>query len=286
MIQRFRSAKSKRVAQKALLLNIPGVFIITSLCCLIGLILYGIYYDCDPLISGQIPNPNQLVSLFVMNNLKSIPGASGLFLGGIVCASLSSLSSSLNSQSAIIWTDFFKSFSYFNSLNDNKSLRLNQLIVLVCGFVSTLFGYLISNIGGNMFQISSSVNGALTGPMIGLFLLGLVFKSSNKYGAIIGTLFGLLTGCFFIFGAYIFKPVYPKLEFSTNGCNISNVTLSNNFDKKMGHLNVSISSRDDFKFENIFYISYMWNSVLSILSTLVTGLIISFFTNFIMRLKK
>ena len=59
-----------------------------------------------------------------------------------------------------------------------------------------------------------------------------------------------------------------------------------NFDKKMGHLNVSISSRDDFKFENIFYISYMWNSVLSILSTLVTGLIISFFTNFIMRLKK
>ena len=46
------------------------------------------------------------------------------------------------------------------------------------------------NLGGNLTQISTSLNGAFNAPIIGLFLLGLIFKSTNELGAIVGTAFG------------------------------------------------------------------------------------------------
>jgi hypothetical protein len=84
MVQRFLSAKSKKTAQISLILNSPLLFLIISLCCFIGLILYANFFKCDPL-TDKITNPNQLVTYYVINNLKNIPGISGLFLGSLFC---------------------------------------------------------------------------------------------------------------------------------------------------------------------------------------------------------
>lgn len=84
MLQRFLSAKSKRTAQISLILNTPLLFLIISLCCFIGLILYANFFKCDPL-TDKLTNPNQLVTYYVINNLKNIPGMSGLFLGSLFC---------------------------------------------------------------------------------------------------------------------------------------------------------------------------------------------------------
>lgn len=200
MIQRFQAAKSKKKAQLALILNIPGVFFITTLCSATGLILYSVYFTCDPLSTGSVKNPNQLISYYVINNFSALPGVSGLFLGALFCAALSSVSSTLNSQSAILWNDFFKSFQYFASFDDKKSLRANKIIVLICGLVCTCLSFLISTIGGNLTQISASINGALIGPIVGLFLLGLLFSNTNKYGVITGVIIGFLSGCFLLIG--------------------------------------------------------------------------------------
>lgn len=74
-LQRFQATKTKKLAQKALLLNVPGVFIMLSLCSFVGLVLYANFAACDPLTAKQITNPNQLVGFFVANNLKNIPGS-------------------------------------------------------------------------------------------------------------------------------------------------------------------------------------------------------------------
>jgi Na+/proline symporter len=85
MVQRFLSAKSKKTAQVSLILNTPLLFLIISLCCFIGLILYANFFKCDPLTDNSITNPNQLVTFYVIKNLKDIPGFSGLFLGSLFC---------------------------------------------------------------------------------------------------------------------------------------------------------------------------------------------------------
>jgi sodium-coupled monocarboxylate transporter 8/12 len=164
MVQRFSSAKTIRQAQTALLLNIPGVFLLISLCCFTGLVVFANYADCDPITYSNITgvtNPNQIVPFFVIDKLSVIPGSAGLFLGSIFCASLSSVSSALNSLSAIIWSDFLKRFSYFNGMNDSQSTLATKVIVIICGVICTADAFLISKLGSNLSQISSTLNGAL-----------------------------------------------------------------------------------------------------------------------------
>lgn len=55
---------------RALLLNIPGMFIIISLCSLTGLVLYAKYADCDPLSTKMVGNPNQVITQTVEQLLR------------------------------------------------------------------------------------------------------------------------------------------------------------------------------------------------------------------------
>lgn len=164
MIQRYQAAKSKKTAQTALLLNIPGIIFLISLCCFSGLVLYANYSTCDPLsdtINSGINNPNQLLPYFVMEKFYNVPFVPGLFLASIFCASLSSVSSGLTSMSACIWRDYLMRFDKFKRFNDYQSSITTKVIVLICGSICTGFGFLISILGSNLLQISSTINGAL-----------------------------------------------------------------------------------------------------------------------------
>jgi Na+/proline symporter len=248
---------------------------VTSLCCFVGLVLYANLYKCDPLTSpiDKVSNPNQLVGYFVNKHLNMIPGVAGLFLGSLFCGSLSSVSSSLNSQAAIIWTDFLRMLPYFKKFNDSKSLNANKLIVLLCGSISTGLSFAIATIGGNLTQISSSLNGALNSPMIGLFLLGICFKFTNKYGAIIGSLFGLFSGLWISLGAYIVEPYYPKLCVTTEFCNITSPST----ELVLPACNTTITSTESSSqgFKHFYSMSYMWYTTFGTLNTLIIGILIS-----------
>ena len=158
MLQRFSAAKSIRKAQLALLLNVPGILFLMCCCCFCGLVIFANYYGCDPQHApgSRITSPNQLLSYLVLDKLGVIPGLAGLFLSSIFSASLSSVSSCLNSMAALIYQDFFKLFKYFQSFDDKQNLRLTRLIAFICGILSTVLAFFISMIGGNLTQISSA----------------------------------------------------------------------------------------------------------------------------------
>ena len=50
------------ICDSSLLLNAPGMFIIITLCCFTGLVMYAYYAECDPLAAGIVDDPNQVVS--------------------------------------------------------------------------------------------------------------------------------------------------------------------------------------------------------------------------------
>jgi len=50
----------------------------------------------------------QLMPLYVVDSLNHMPGLSGLFVAGIFSGSLSTVSSALNSLSAVTLEDYFK----------------------------------------------------------------------------------------------------------------------------------------------------------------------------------
>ena len=252
------------------------MLIYLSLCCLIGLVIYANYHSCDPLLAGQISNSNQYSSYFVLHNLHMIPGVVGLFLGALFCSSLSSLASCLNSLTVIIWQDFLKFFKVFHSLSDKKSLTLSKMIVIVCGLIGTLLSYLISISGNNLVQLNNSLNGTFNAPLIGLFILSMFFSCTNKYGAIAGTLTGLLANLWLSIGAFIVDPKYPKLVISVSQCS-NDLFISKNFSM----VNTKFDGSDPTELEGFtkFYaLSYMWYTAFGTLITIISGLLVSICT--------
>jgi Na+/proline symporter len=269
MIQRFRASKSIRQAQTALLFNIPFIFIFMFFCCLIGLVIYATYAECDPFKSGQIKNINHYSSFFVLERLSGLHGVAGLFLGAVFCSSLSTLSSCLHCLSLVIWKDILCKFSYFTSFNERKKLNTNRCLVLFCGFLSTLVCYLISMTTLNLTQLNNMLNSVFNGPLIGLFISSMFFSITNKYGAISGLIFGLSSIWTISLGAFILKPSYSTLNVSIESCHENSSSL-------IAQMNQTSFKKLNLEgFERIFSLSYMWYTTFGSFVTIFTSLLIS-----------
>lgn len=73
-----------------------------------GLLIYGKYHDCDPVIEKHVQKADQIFPYFVMDVGRRMPGLSGLFVAGVFSAALSSMSSVLNTLSGTLYMDFIK----------------------------------------------------------------------------------------------------------------------------------------------------------------------------------
>uniref|UniRef100_A0A1B0CA85 Sodium/solute symporter n=2 Tax=Lutzomyia longipalpis TaxID=7200 RepID=A0A1B0CA85_LUTLO len=111
MIQRYLSLPTLSAARKSLWIFTIGVSVLILMCCYCGLLIYATYYDCDPLTTKLAKAKDQLLPLLVMDILGDYPGLPGLFVAGVFSAALSSLSTGLNSLSAVFLEDFFRAFS-------------------------------------------------------------------------------------------------------------------------------------------------------------------------------
>jgi len=58
--------------------------------------------------SGRISSGDQLMPLYVLDTMGSIPGLTGLFIAGIFSSALSSVSPILNSLAAVTVEDYIK----------------------------------------------------------------------------------------------------------------------------------------------------------------------------------
>ena len=110
--QRYASMPSLTKARVVLWLMVPFHLLYISLCYMVGVSVFGYFASkgCDPLLSGEISQSNQLLPYFVSIYFDNRPGGKGLFLAVLFGASLSSVSSVLGGCAANLWEDHLKSF--------------------------------------------------------------------------------------------------------------------------------------------------------------------------------
>ena len=145
-MQRYLALKNVRSAQKALLIYMIGLFLMISLCCYNGLLIYATYYDCDPLTTKLAKAKDQMLPLLVMDILKDLPGLPGLFIAGVFSAALSSLSTGLNSMAAVVLEDFYKPFAD-GPLSERQTGFLMRGTVFALGCLSVLLVYVVQHMG-------------------------------------------------------------------------------------------------------------------------------------------
>ncbi|CAB3364431.1 Hypothetical predicted protein [Cloeon dipterum] len=267
-VQRYLSVPDQKTAVKTVWLFVFGLAVTLLLSVANGLLVYASYSGCDPVLSQRVSKPDQLLPLLVMDVAGHIPGFVGLFVAGVFSAALSSMSTSLNSLSGILVTDFLSGV-LSPKLSTGQWLRV---ITVVVGLICMALVYAVEHLGG-ILQGILSLNGVTSGPMLGLFLLGMFFPSANSRGALIGSAASLISLTFVVFGAQYAQNtgalVYKALPLSVESCN---VTGNSSFlhDYHHGEL---IEENDGTLI--IFKLSFTYYTLLGVLIVVVVGYLAS-----------
>lgn len=120
---------------------------------------------------------DQLLPLFVMNTLGNLPGLTGLFIAGVFSAALSSLSTCLNSMSAVCLEDFVKPFVR-KPLTDNQINWIMRSVVVGVGGLCVGLVYVVEHMG-TVLQLTMSLEAITNGPLFGIFTIGIFLPWIN-----------------------------------------------------------------------------------------------------------
>lgn len=114
----------------------------------------------------------------VMDTLKFLPGMPGLFVAGVFSAALSSLSTGLNSLSAVILEDYVKPLRK-HQLSEKQTAIIMRLSVLLLGALCVILVFVIEQLGHAVLQLSITLSSVTSGPLLALFLMGLLLPWIN-----------------------------------------------------------------------------------------------------------
>ncbi|RZC32092.1 SSF domain containing protein, partial [Asbolus verrucosus] len=123
MLQRYLALPSISHAKKAVwffVLEFCAFFLVCGYC---GLLIYATFYKCNPLSTKLVKEKDQLLPLLAMQVLGDYPGLPGIFVAGILSASLST------------------------PLTEKQSFIVMKLTVVIFGVICVGMVYIIEQLG-------------------------------------------------------------------------------------------------------------------------------------------
>lgn len=197
-IQRYMTSGSLIKAQKSALFGGLLYVPVSAMFLFIGTALYSFYTANPVLLPDGIP-ADKVFPEFIAHRLPT--GLTGFLIASVFAAGMSTISTSVNSSATVVLTDYFK-FSSDKHGTDRKSM-------VVLYLSSFLFSVLSIVIAIAMINVQSALDAwwklasIFSGGMLGLFLLGFIFKKMNSRAAVIGVVAGV-----FVIGWMSLSPMF------------------------------------------------------------------------------
>ncbi|GBN01612.1 Sodium-coupled monocarboxylate transporter 1 [Araneus ventricosus] len=289
-IQRLLTLKNISRSRMTLYLSIPLNILFYGLTCVVGLVIYARFYRCDPLTAPNKPISvaDQLMPFYMIKVLGSSPGLPGLCICGVFGAALSTVSSAMNSLSAVTMQDLVRLFLESRRYSEKTMTLTAKALTLFYGVLCILMTVLAAAFG-NLIQASIIVWRMCGGPVLAVFLLGMLTTRTNEKGALIGLLSSLCMTAWISFGTSA-SGVRPKiLPLSVEGCQVNSTLFSQISSPILGSTVMSIlpetstlritsvpkiNTESPYVFP-LYKISYMWYGPLGLLVGLIVGYISS-----------
>ncbi|KAK4303370.1 hypothetical protein Pmani_024598 [Petrolisthes manimaculis] len=309
-VQRLLTIKDLHRSQASLWIQWPILMLLSFSTSFAGLVLYAEYQFCDPIVSERISNSDQLLPLYVVEKLGNVPGLSGLFVSGIFSGSLSTMSSALNSLSAVTLHDYVLPFAPANCIREKYVTQMSKILVCVYGCICIGVAFMTQLLGTGVLQASLTIFGAVGGPLLALFTLGMLCKCANQKGAMSGLILGLVLTLWIGFGQP--KPPPPFKPVSIEGCLTNDTVLMPTVVEENATLNSNITSLENAYditimvngstwdetaaslivngtttekpekswsgLEQLYAVSYMWVATIGFMTTMLVGIVVSVVT--------
>jgi SSS family solute:Na+ symporter len=143
-------------------------------------------FSWSALVPDALPQglkPDQVLVAFIQSRLPA--GLAGLMVAAIFAAAMSSVDSAVQSLSTATTVDFVQRFRK-SPLSDEQELRLARFLTLAFGVAALFIALQVSKAGTGLLETMVTWLGYFAGPLLGLFLLGMLTKRANETGALAG----------------------------------------------------------------------------------------------------
>jgi solute:Na+ symporter, SSS family len=188
VVQRYMTTKDQKLAARSIWTNAVMTIPATLLFFGIGTALFAFYHSHPEKLDATITT-DQIFPLFIANEMPI--GVAGLIVAGIFSAAQSTVSTSMNSTATTIVTDFMRPFHACST--ERGYLNAARAITCVMGIVGTLLGLIFVDPEiKSLFDTFIKVIGLFMGVLGGLFVLGVLTRKANAFGALTGAFVGAM----------------------------------------------------------------------------------------------
>ncbi len=186
-LQRYLANGSVKAAARSTAFNLIGSFVVVSLLALVGLSLAA-WYHYHP--DASLPtSQDQVFPYFIASQLPT--GTAGLLLAAILAATISSMTSGVNTLAATITFDF--RLRYGSKMTPVQQLRFGRVTTVVVGVVSTVLAGFVGALG-TVFQMAQFVLGLFAGPIFVCVLLSIMKLRIDRRAMGMGMVLGFVSG--------------------------------------------------------------------------------------------
>jgi SSS family transporter len=186
VVQRYMSVSDMARAKKALWTNAIAVIPASLLFFGVGSALF-VFYAHHPDRLDPTFKTDAIFPLFIARELPV--GIAGLVVAGVFAAAQSTISTSMNSTSTALVTDFVRPLDLIHT--ERAYLRLGRALTVVLGILGILLALLFASADiKSLWDQFMKVLGLFGGSMCGLFCLGIFTTRCSGAGAIIGAFAG------------------------------------------------------------------------------------------------
>ena len=191
-LQRYLVAGSVKAASRSFLINVIGVICVLTLLAGVGLAL-AVWYHFAP--DDNLPaEGDKIFPYFVSTQLPT--GIAGVLLAAILAATMSSMTSGINTLSATVTFDFQDRFG--RKMEPKQQLRFGRVVSLLVGLLSTTVAGLVEHLG-TIFDIAQAIQGVFLGPVLTCIIIAVSRIRVNRKSVVVGVVVGLLAGCYVTF---------------------------------------------------------------------------------------
>ncbi|KAK3103059.1 hypothetical protein FSP39_016152, partial [Pinctada imbricata] len=281
-VQRIGCMPTIKDAYRMYYLIAPFIFATFVLSGAQGFVAYA-FFDklrCDPIESRMIKNANQIIPHMVVRLFYHLPGLSGVFIAGLFCATMSTISSGYSALSAMTLEDFVK--IRFKSITEFQATVVSKITVVIFSVITTAMAFLMANVKGTLLQLASVLLSIPMAPYTGIFLYSIFCSWATSLGAIIGGVVSLLFYIWLSMGQTFTQPPNLTVRLPPAPTDMCPAPLNGSFLYDPYINNASTTSVPDISIpyqpegvEKFYAMSFQWFDMLVIAITILIASIAS-----------
>ncbi len=181
-IQRIQCTPNEKETKKAILMSLAVAVPLNAVLFGLGTVLFLYYMEKPEMLSPAVKSDG-IFPLFAAQNLPI--GLAGLVIAAILAATMSTLSSALNSVANIGVEDFYRRFK--KDATDHSCVILGRILTVGLGVFGTVAALFLAKTNlTSIWDLCMVIFGVLIGAITGIYTLGIFTKRANSIGAIAG----------------------------------------------------------------------------------------------------